>query len=190
MSAFFQQLRESTQLLVYVVAIAAGLGYLLVAWVLGFFGAGHDHDGDTEHGIDHSDAGHHTVSIFSPKIIALFCVGLGVGGSLATVYGCRVTTSALIGLATGLSLGALMIFALRALHSQQAHSNLEIQTAIGRVGTVVTEIPAGGTGEVGISVSGQYTTFFARSSDEHGFLRGRLVKVKLVSGSVLVVEPA
>jgi membrane protein implicated in regulation of membrane protease activity len=188
MSTFINQLRESTQLLVYVVTLGAGLVYLLASFALSQFGGDHGDHGE-EIDSDHADSGHHTVSIFSPKIIALFCVGLGVGGSLSTIYGCGITVSALVGLASGMSLGGLMLIGLRALYSQQASSNIDVASAVGRSAEVVTDIPAGGTGEVSLSVSGQYTTFFARASNhEVKISRGRIVKVSSVSGSTLIVE--
>lgn len=190
MNAFIQQLRDSTQLMVFTVCIGAGIAYLVVSWLLGQFGADHA-DGDGHVDIDHADAGHGTVSIFSPKIIALFCVGLGAGGALATVYGFGMTTSSLIGVASGGSLGGLMLAMLRALHGQQSTSSLELGSAIGRVGNVTVEVPPGGTGEIGLSVSGQYTTFFARANaSDLSIPRGRTVKVVSVSGSTLIIELA
>jgi len=191
MNSFINTLRDSTQLLVFSLCIATGLVYLVAAWALGQFGGGHgdgghEHDHDADHG---GDSGHATVSIFSPKIIALFCVGLGAGGALATVYGLGVTSSSLIGLASGLGLGGLMVGMLRMLYSQQASSNLDIDSAIGRIGTVTIDIMPGATGEIALSVSGQYTTFFARARmSELLISRGREVKVVSVSGSTLIVE--
>jgi membrane protein implicated in regulation of membrane protease activity len=185
MTTFLQQLHESTQLMVFVVCIAAGLAYLGMSALLSQLGAGHGHDHDHDHG---GDSGHTTVSIFSPKIIAIFMVGLGAGGSLATIYGRGPTASSLIGLAAGLSLGALMVVMLRALYSQQASSNMDIGSAIGKLGTVTIDIGSGGTGEIGLSVSGQYNTFLARANSNDAIPRGRMARVVSISGSTLIVE--
>lgn len=194
MNEFINQLRGNTQLLIFTVTIAAGVVYLLASWVLGWFGVGHgDGDGavDGHVDVDSADAGHSTVSIFSPKIIAIFCVGFGAGGAIATAYGAGMTTSTLVALASGGSLGALMALMLKGLHSQQSSSNLEIGSSIGKVGSVTIEIPAGGTGEINLSVSGQYATFFAKAKDATVTIpRGRTVKVVSVSGPTLIVELA
>jgi membrane protein implicated in regulation of membrane protease activity len=186
MNTLIQNLRESTQLLVFFVSIAAGIVYLFASWVLGHFGGG-DHGGEG-HDHEHADSGHSTVSIFSPKIIALFMIGLGAGGCLSTIYGGGPTTASLIGLASGMSLGGLMLIGLRMLYSQQASSNLDVGSAVGRMGTVTVDIPPMGTGEVGLYVGGQYATFFARAKDGTQIARGRQIKVASVTGSTLVVQ--
>jgi membrane protein implicated in regulation of membrane protease activity len=176
----------------FVSLIAAGLAYVAISWLFGQFGGGdgddHDHS-HTHQGHDgHDEQGHTTVKIFSPKLISVFLIGLGAGGTLATVYGLDAIFSTLIGIASGFALGGTMFLFFKALYSQQSNSSLIIDRALGHLATVNIGIPTNGSGEVGLSLNGQYITCFARSRDNQAIGRGTSVKVSSVEGSTLVVE--
>jgi len=189
-----QLFKESTQLMTFLSLVAAGLVYVFLTWILGQMGGGdvddHDHDHSHSHqGHDgHDEHGHTTVKIFSPKLIAVFLIGLGSGGSIATTYGYSALVSTLIGIASGLSLGGTLFIFFKALYSQQSNSSLIVERAIGNTAIVNIEIPVNGSGEVGLSLNGQYVTCFARSRDNQAISRGTSVKVTSIEGSTLVVE--
>ena len=191
MNSVSQLFHGSTQMMTFASLIAAGLVYVFLIWILGQMGGGdvHDHDGHSHHGHDgHDEHGHTTVKLFSPKLIAVFLIGLGGGGLMATTYGYDALISTVIGLASGCGLGGFMYLFFKALYSQQSNSNLVIEKALGHAAVVNVEIPTNGSGEVGLSLNGQYITCFARSRNNQSIGRGTSVKVSSVEGSTLVVE--
>ncbi len=179
---------QSAQLSTFLLCLLAGLVYVVSSAAMGAIFGG---DGsDDSHGdiSGDNDTDHSTVSIFSPKIIAIFAIGLGGGGCIATAYGLSFTISLLVGLALGFALGALMVFGMRYLHSQRASSDIPTTSAVGQFATVNIAIPAGGTGEVSLTVLGQYMTYFARSKSNASFSKGSLAKVVGTNGGTLIVE--
>lgn len=174
----------SIQPLTFLTILGAGLVYIVLTAALSQFTGGDDtdasHDGDT-------DSGHDTISIFSPKIIAIFMVGFGAAGVLATHYGANVITATLSGVAGGGGLGGLALLGLRLLYSQQASSEIHISDALNLSGLVTVEIPTVGAGEVGVTVKGQYLTYGATSRGV-SIPRNSRVRVAAVEGNSLIVS--
>ena len=178
----------SSQLLTYLALAAAG--FIVVAWSLLF--GGHDHDAHIDH--SHGDHGHDggnvpAVSIFSPKVLAAFVLGFGVGGAIATLYGFGALASVLSGLAAGLVVGLIALLALRLLYGQQSSSTLLSGEAVGKTGRVTIEAPASGLGEVEVSVRGSAQTYSASSDSGEPIPRGALVRVAHDVGGTLSVRP-
>jgi membrane protein implicated in regulation of membrane protease activity len=171
---------NSTETLVFLaIAVAAFLG------VGGSFLFGHgDHDlshemhGDVDHG----------VPFFSPQVIFTFLLGFGASGAISSAAGLKLHWSILIGLGSGLLLAGAAATFFSIVYKQQASSLIETSTAIGKIGNVTTQIPANGSGEVGVEVQGQYRTYMARSRDGE-IAKGTRVKVVQNEGGQLVVEP-
>ena len=182
-------LLQSTQGMVF--AIIALVSFVFI--VLGSLFGGHDHDGDAGHDHeagDHDDGAHgfSTVSFFSPKVLSIFFLAFGAGGSIATAYGRGPAASSGIGLACGVVVGFVALHAMRLLYNQQANSLITNQDLEGKVGQVVTRIPHDGIGEVTFVVSGQSMTRLARSNGVE-VVNGKRVKILSVSGDALLVEP-
>jgi len=176
---------SSGQFLAFLTILGVGLAYILVTGLLGhIFGGDNDTDGDVS---GDNDSSHDTISVFSPKVIALFMVGFGAGGSVATYYDLGVIASTLIGLGSGFALGGIALLGLRLLYGQQASSEISIGDAVGLTGIVTIDIPAVGTGEVGVTVRGQYMTYFAASRGI-SIPRNTSVKIESVAGSYLIVQ--
>lgn len=162
--------------------LALGFLYLVGAFLFdGVFGGGDadspDHDGDI-------------ISVFSPKVVAIFLVGFGAAGALATHFGLSVVPAIAWAFGGGGALGALGYLGTRALYRQQCSSDVNPADAVGRYATVTTAIPANGVGEVSVSVAGQHMTYTARSSDSAPVARTRQVKVAAVTGNDLIVSIA
>jgi membrane-bound ClpP family serine protease len=170
------------------IAIAVA-SFILVA---GSFLFGHDHDV----GGDHVDLGHDadaggdepTISIFSLKVIGTLLMGFGAAGAIAKHYGSDVLPASLIGLLCGLVLGGLMYAVLGVFYKQQASSLVETSSAVGCTGTVTVSIGPGALGEVGLNLSGQYSTYLASSHDGAPIPKGQAVRVIRTIGSQLVVQ--
>ncbi len=152
--------------------------------VAGSFLFGHDHDADHDAG----DAGNEaTISIFSTKVIATLLMGFGAAGAIAKTYGASNLIASLIGLLSGMVLGAITLLILDFLYKQQASSLVPTDAAVGRTGTVTVSIPSTGQGEVGLQVNGQYCTYSASSTGGE-IPKGQMVRVVRTLGSQLVVE--
>lgn len=171
-----------TQFTSFLTILAVGFVYILATSALGAIGGGHDadhHDGDSSHD-------HETISVFSPKIIAIFMVGFGSAGCLATHYGLGAILATVAGLGGGLVLGSAALIGLRLLYSQQASSEIHISDAVGLTGTVTLAIPTVGRGEVGVSVKGQYLVYPAFSRGV-AFAINSNVRIQAAEGSLLIV---
>ncbi len=171
-----------TQSSAFLTILGTGLAYIITLGFLGSFGG--DHDADTDHD---NDSGHDTVSVFSPKIIAIFMVGFGAAGAIATHHDFGVTGATLFGLGGGAVLGAIAVAGLRLLHGQQASSEIVISDAINLTGNVTIDLPTVGFGEVSVVVKGQYLTYSASSRGTF-IPRNTLVKVVAVEGTYLIVQ--
>ncbi len=172
----------ATQPLTFLTILVAGLVYILFTAALGHVVGGHGHD------VSHdNDTGHDTISIFSPKIIAIFMVGFGAAGVLATYYGTDVIVATLWGVFGGGGLGGLALVGLRLLYSQQASSEILISDALNLSGLVTVEIPTVGAGEVAVTVKGQYLTYGATSRGV-SIPRNSRVKVVAIEGNSLIVS--
>lgn len=186
----------STQGVSFLTILAAGFVYLLISGLMsagadvsheGHLDASHDASGD---GGEHAIEGNHpTISIFSPKIIAIFAVGLGGGGAIGTFYGLGLTSSLMMGLGLGFILGGLGSVGMKMLYNQQASSEVRTENALGRTATVTIEIAPGMSGEIGLTMQGQYMTYLARAKDgSKSFPKGAIVKVAAVLDGVIIVE--
>lgn len=180
------------QALTFICILLAGFVYVAL---LGLFGGhGHDHDASGGHGGHHGPGDHPaehtpTVSLFSPRIIALFMVGFGAAGFLATHQGKGLlfsTASAVLG---GVVLGFIAWGMLTLLYSQQSDSTVQSSTVVGTTATVSTEIPADGMGEVNATVSGQVVQYWARATGGEPLPVGAQVRILSIAGSTVEVEP-
>lgn len=174
--------------LLYVVLLAIGVTYALIAGTLGWlFDSGH---ADTQ--VDasgHLEAGH--PHWLSSTIVATFITGFGGGGVLVhyllawpRLAGLAVAT------ASGMALAAAAFGVLELIFKQtQAGSEFGSEEAVGREAEVITAIPAGGTGEVAYVVRGQREQAAARSTSGEGIPRGCPVVIERVTGSTVHVRP-
>ena len=128
-----------------------GLAVLLLALVLGDLG---DADAD---------------GAFSLPAIAAFVGGLGFGGAAVTALlpdlpGAVTVLIALVGgLVVALPLAAGAVRLAAALRDMPTEPTLTRDRLLGAQGVVVSGVPAGGLGEVRLSVAGQQLKYHARS---------------------------
>lgn len=191
LSKLWESFMQTGQLTVFISIGLVGFVYLAVSALFG--GLGHDTDGGHELGGDNDTDGighghEPTVSIFSTKVIAIFLVGFGGAGAIASHSGLSVGWAVGAGLGSGVVFGFAGWGMLRAMYRQQSNSALDTNNAIGELGQVTINIPEGGVGEVGVSVQGSYSTYSARTEDGRPLSFGRRVKVKSNQGGQLVVE--
>ncbi len=168
------------------IAIAA---FLVVA---GGFLFGHDHDfsHDFDHDVSHGggpDVGG-VISIFSTKVIFTFIMGFGAAGAIARHYGADNLIASMIGVGSGMVLGALMYGIMMLFMEQQASSVIPADALLGCTGTVTVAIDREAIGEIGVSVGGEYRTYSARVKGADPVPKGHLVRIVGMTGSVVTVE--
>jgi len=182
-----QTILDSTPTIVFLsIAVASFL------FVCGNFLLGHDADGTT--GLDHDISGsahdYSTVSLFSTKVLAIFGLAFGAGGSIASISGLNILWATLIGLVSGATLGLVAYLALKLLYQQQVNSLVTDSSLVGCFGHVVTRIPSDGCGEVTFISQGQSITQLAASVDHVELKVGTRIKIVSVGGNALQVEAA
>ena len=170
------------------IAIALA-GFILVA---GGFLFGHDHDMGHDVGHDMGQDGHPesegTINIFSTKVLGTFIMGFGAAGAIAMYYEARSMHASLIGVGSGIALGAVMYVILLMFIKEQASSLIPTESVLGCIGVVTTSIDKDAVGEVGVSAEGQYRNYAARATGSQGIEKGRRVRVVRMAGGDLIVE--
>jgi len=168
------------------IAIALA-SFLLVAGA--FLFGGHDGDHEAHHDFSHDGAdADPTISFFSPRVIGTLTMGFGAAGAIARYYGANNLVASLWGLGTGVALAFVMYQMMNLIYKQQASSLVATETTLGKTGLVTTAIAANETGEVSLTVAGQYKTYLAKAARGKSIGKGSTVKIVSVVGSQLVVE--
>lgn len=150
--------------------------------------AGHDLDTDVQHGA--SDHGAH-LSPLSPIVLSTTLGAFGAFGLIARHFFRLPDVAGLpLALLGGLVLGAITFwFYGKVLLGAQGTSLVALEDFYGATGTVITPIPAGGTGEVSLIVRGQRINVAARSATGEAIPRNALVIVQEMQGPVALVRP-
>ncbi len=185
----FVELREiaGVDAIIYAVLALIGTGLFLLRLGLGLiFGIGEELDFDADLG-DGGDFG-----LLSFLSITAFIMGTGWMGLVAQLdWRLSDPVSALLAVGFG---GAMMLLSAGLLFGMQklAHEpTTDLQTAVGRTGTVYMTIPDGGGGKVRVDVSGTTMIREARGTPEAGrlseFTDVRVSDVR--DDGVLIVEP-
>jgi membrane protein implicated in regulation of membrane protease activity len=172
-------------------AVIGIVGFLLLLGMLltgEVFGGDHEvsaHDLTVDHG--DIDAG--GPSLFSVRIMSSFLTAFGVGGVVARYYGLPHPAASGIGVAAGIVMaGAVYQFA-KILYSQQASSELRMTTLVGKVAEVSVGIPAGGVGQIALTVGGERSEHIARAASGAAVARGTEVVITALRGDSVVVSP-
>src|SRR5512144_383388 len=153
-------------MLIYAAIAVFGFLLLLVMLVAGeVFGGDHDigaHEIAVEHG-DFEHAG--GPSVFSLRIMSSFLTAFGVGGVIARYYNLSHPASSGVGVVAGIVMSSVVYQFARILYSQQASSEVHMATLVGKTAEVLVAIPAGGVGQVMLTMGGERTDQIARSAD-------------------------
>jgi len=176
-------------MLIYAVVGAVGFLLLIVMLVAGdVFGGDHEIGGHDIAG-DHLDGGHGGPGIFSVRIMAAFLTAFGVGGIVGRYYDLSHPAASGIGVLAGVVMATLVYQFARLLHSQEASSELHMASLVGRTGEVSVGIPAGGIGQVTLTVGGERSEHIARAAGPGPLARGMEVVITGLRGDGLIVAP-
>jgi hypothetical protein len=186
-------------------AIIGGILFL-IRTILSFIGADSDADFDMGGGdvssIDlNSDfdgqAGDHSgidgqgasFNLFSSHGITGFFLMFGLIGLSLSKAGIPEVLTAVGGLAAGGFTMLVVAFIYYFMQRLQSDGTMNIQTAVGKTGTVYLSLPEKGSGQVTIVVQGGLKQFDAISADKSRIPTGEFVRVvHILNGKTLVVE--
>jgi membrane protein implicated in regulation of membrane protease activity len=174
-------------MLIYAAIAAVGFLFLASMLVVGDMFGG-DHDGAAD-GADHGDAGHGGPGIFSVRIMAAFLTAFGVGGIIGRYYDLSHPAASGVGVLCGVVMATAVYQFAKLLHGQQASSELKMASLVGRTGEVSVAIPAGGVGQVTLTVGGERSEHLARAASSEAIRRGAEVVVTGLRGDGLIVAP-
>jgi membrane protein implicated in regulation of membrane protease activity len=172
--------------LIYLFALIAGLGILLVQLA---FGRAHDvHAGGADHGGVGRDMGTNGTHVEGDEgVVGLFlstrfwvftALGFGLSGALlhyVSTVGPILTF--LIAFPAGLVSGLTAALAFRAARTSSVSSTAHASQAVGKVGRAIATCQKGSMGKVRIELQGQVVDFLATTDDEE-IARGEAVLIE------------
>lgn len=190
----------------FTVPALIGTGLFVTRLVLMLLGFGADHDSGMESMADAAHAGHadaaalaadgHTHSADSFKLVsvqsaAAFVMGFGWTAFAAQRgLGWDFGPSMALGAAGGLGLAGLLVWLLRRAIGLQASGNIDLRKAVGTIGEVYVQIPAGQQGKVRLILQ-ERSRFYTAVAEAGTIERHARVQVTRVNtDGVLVVKPA
>lgn len=166
---------------VFLALASVGFIFLMISLVFGeifdFFDGGLDHD------FEHGGPG-----LFSTRAMSVFITAFGGVGALATHYGLSPLVASLLGFASGLVFGGVVVVFARFLYSQQASSDVRALDLVGQSARVVVTIPAGGIGQIRCRVGEELIDKVARAGDDASIPENSTVRVEEVLGEVVIVR--
>jgi len=153
--------------------------YLIVALVFGelfeFF--------DTDHDFDTGGPG-----IFSSRVIAVFITAFGGTGAIGIHYGLSPVTASLLGVASGMVFGTLILIFARFLYGQQATSEVRSGDLVGQSARVIIAIPPNGVGQIRCRLGEELVDKIAQSKDGAAIAENTSVLVDAVMGETVIVR--
>jgi membrane protein implicated in regulation of membrane protease activity len=196
---------------VYFVLFALGVGYAIIAAVLGGLSSvdvpgvdidipGIDlHPGepdihldlpfvhDISHDVDHPEVG---LSPLSPITIATFITTFGgVGLIVNNLTTFSPVLGLLISTVSGFALaGVMFLLYARVLMALQGSSEVQIGELVGQIGEVIAPIPEDQVGQIALVARGTRVRSPARSADGQAIPRGTMVEIVEEAGNVVIVR--
>ena len=163
---------------VFLAIAAVGFLFLVIALIFGEIFDFFDHDTDVDIG---------GPGIFSSRVIAVFITAFGGFGDIATGYGADPLMASLVGVASGLVFGGVILMFARFLYNQQATSEVRTTDLVGQSGRVIIAIPANGVGQIRCRVGEELVDKVAQSRDGAAIAEHATVRIETVLGETVVV---
>lgn len=178
--------------LVYLFALVAGLGILLVQVAFGRLhdapsGAGEGHDAGTNGTHVEGDEG--VVGLFlSTRFWVFTALGFGLSGALLNyLTDVWSVITFLVASGAGLASGIFAVLVFRMVKRTSVSSTAHASKAVGRLGRAVATCQKGSLGKVRIELSGQVVDFLA-TTDEDEIARGDAVLIEDMKDGVAHVS--
>lgn len=172
-------LTSASALTVFLIVAGLGFIFLLVSLVFGEVFDSLGVDGlDTSHG----------PGVIDTRVISVFVTTFGGVGAIGIQMGLGVVASSLLGLASGVVLGALVSMFGRFLYKQQASSSVSVTQMVGRTAQVIVTIPAGGIGQISCRIGEERVEKIARSREDGELRLGTIVRIEEIAGDSVIVS--
>ena len=145
----------------------------------------------------HGDVGGHAadvhgdiqgVSFFSTRVLSVFITAFGGFGAVGIHLGYSIELSTLLGLVGGIIFGGIIYLFASFLFSQQASSDIRTSDLVGGTAQVTVAIPAGGLGQVQLTLGESVIEKIARSQDGGAIPAGVLVIIEAIVGDAILVR--
>ncbi len=185
-SGWWNELSLAKQLF-YGIGLLSGLVSVILA-VLAMIGMEHH---DAVDAVGSADLGHGGGGIFSIKPLTGFFLGFGWAGGIAMDSGLSLLAALAIAMLAGGVLMAVVVVMFRTIYAMRSDGTVQVQKAVGAVGTVYVTVPArkGAGGQVTVNFSGRQETFAAFSGAEQPIASGEKVRVvSLIDNRTVLVE--
>jgi hypothetical protein len=133
-------------------------------------------DGDSDAG---SGAGDDGLTLFSVRgIMALLCIG-GWSGIVINEAGAGLIVTVLLSTLIGSAALVGMAMLIKLLLKLQSAGNVQLSSAVGKVGQVYLTIPPNmsGMGKVNLTVQDRYSEFSAMTADDKKIKTGEMIRV-------------
>ena len=174
-------------------AAIGAVGFILLAVMLvggDIFGGDHEIAADHDIAVDHDfESGTGGPGVISIRVMSSFLTAFGVGGVVGRYYGLSHPAASGVGVLAGVVMAGMVYQFGRLLHSQQASSEVRMATLVGKIAEVSVGIPAGGVGQVTLTVGGERSEHIARAAGSEALPRGAEVVVTGLRGDGVVVAP-
>jgi len=179
---------NSIALLTFFSIFAAGMTFTMFNLLFG---------GDADHGDVHgdfdgdhdADGGGEGPGLLSIRGISFLLTGFGGVAFIVMYFTGKVFVSSLAGLAGGWPFAFVCIALYRVFIRQEASSLVSAKDFVGATGSVVTNIPKGGLGEVTILVSGRQISKSATAEGGVALRTGTSIRITQYLGDRVTVEP-
>jgi membrane protein implicated in regulation of membrane protease activity len=177
--------------LVFTISAAIGGGLFVVRMILQFVGSVADAHTDVTGGdldLSHSDI---SFKLLSFQGLTAFFMMFGLAGRALLLDS---KTSALVAIAGASVAGLFSVWVIaqifRFMGRLQSSGKVDIQAVVGHQGTIYLTVPAGGVGQVHVSVTNRLHECQCVAEDKQEIKTGAVVKVLRVTGdNMLVVAP-
>jgi membrane protein implicated in regulation of membrane protease activity len=170
-------------LTVFLLIAAAGFLFLVLSF---FFNDLFEHFGGLS--VDHVDVGTDGIGVLDSRVISIFITAFGCIGAVGVQLGASPTLSGLLGLLSGVLLGAVVYYFGKLLYHQQASSSVSAHQLIGRLAEVTVTIQPGTVGRISCRVGEERVEKLARSRADTEIKIGSTVRIEELAGEAVIVS--
>lgn len=172
-------------LTVYLLIGAAGFLFLVLSF---FFSDLFEHLGVDVSSLDHLDVGTDGIGVLDSRVVSIFITAFGCVGAIGVQLGLNPVLSGILGLLSGIVLGAIVFYFGKLLYHQQASSSVSAHQLLGRLAEVTVTIPPGTVGRISCRFGEERVEKLARARDEIEIKSGTTVRIEEIAGEAVIVS--
>jgi hypothetical protein len=174
-------------LTVFLLIAAAGFLFLVLSFLFSDFIEQFGVDAASLN-VDHVDVGTEGIGILDSRVVSIFVTAFGCVGAVGVQLGLSARLSGLLGMASGVVLGAVVYFFGKLLYQQQSSSSVNAHQLLGRLAEVTVSIQPGTVGRISCRFGEERVEKLARSRDETEIKLGTTVRIEELAGEAVIVS--